>query len=393
MPKNRPIQSRKPPPRILIGCRLVEALSDVLKGIGAYLQANQLSWHIQCVDADQFSLMLDPAAVQGAISVIGKNARRQVTQLIESKVPAVNLLQDLSPDIPSIASDDGAIGQAAATHLLSRGFNSFAYLGVNVSWSVARQKGFATALTAAGHSYVNCDELAAVPFSELPSTATSRVIRRWIDGLPKPVAVMACSDTVARILLAACEAEQVRVPEDVAILGVDNLVATCELCSVPLSSVAQDFYRMGFESAKQLQLLLAGRRPPKSPCLVPPGPVVVRRSTDVLVFSDEYVATAMRLINDHAEEGISMGDILRAVPVSRRWLDERFIALVGRTVSQEIRERRAAAVRDLLLQTDLSVKQIALRCGFPSPENMVRFFRTAYGLPPLAYRMQHATPR
>lgn len=390
MLKNR---LRTPPPRVLIGCRLVEALRDVLQGIGAFLQANELSWQIQCVDAEQFPLMLDSAAVQGAISVLGKNAHRQVRQLIDSKVPAVNLLQDLSPAVPSIASDDAAIGQAAAMHLLSRGFRSFAYLGLNASWSAARQAGYGSALTAAGYNYVNCAETAGLPFSELTSQSTMRAMRRWIAGLPKPVAVMACSDTVARVLLAVCEAEQIPVPEHVAILGVDNLVATCELCSVPLSSVAQDFSRMGFEAAKQLHLLLKGRQPPKSACLIPPGPVVVRRSTDVLVFSDEYVATAMRLINERAKEGISVDEILRAVPVSRRWLDERFTALVGRTVSQEIRERRAAAVRDLLLQTDLSVKQIALRCGFPSSENMVRFFRAAYGLPPNAFRMQHTRPR
>ena len=379
-----------PPPRILIGCRLVEALHDLMSGMGTYLRERRLSWQIQCVDADQFPVLLHSASVDGAISVVGKTSQRDVKRLIDSGVPTVNLLQDLSPQIPSIVSDDNAIGHAAATHLLACGFHSFAYLGFSASWSTARQNAFGEALAAAGHNYSTCEALASQPFSTLQAGNTMRVMRSWIADLPKPIAVMACSDTVARLLLSACESEAIRVPEDVAIIGVDNLIATCELCSVPLSSVAQDFPRMGFEAAKELHALLTGQKSSKTACLIPPGPVVVRRSTDVLVFQDEYIAAAMRCINEKAREGISVEDVLRLVPVSRRWLDERFAKVVGHTVSQEIRLRRAAVVRDLVLRTDLSVKQIAMQCGFPTPENLVRFFRNAYGLPPIAFRMKHA---
>jgi LacI family transcriptional regulator len=380
------------PPRILVGFRLVEALRDFLDGIGAYLRANELEWQIQCVDAEQFATLLKPSSADGAIAVVGTKAREQIRRLRRSKIPAINLLQDLSPAIPSIMSDDDGIGSAAAAHLLSCGFRHFAYLGFDASWSVARETAFGAALSAAGHAFSPCEQLARASFGDLKSNRTMRVLRRWIAALPKPVAVLACSDTVARVLLTACESESIRVPDEVAILGVDNLVATCELSNVTLSSVAQNFSRMGFEAARRLHQLMIGRRPPKRAELIPPGPIVVRRSTSVLVFRDEYVSTAMKLISERAREGISVDEVLRAIPVSRRWLDERFSVLVGRTVSHEIRHRRAAAVRDLLLQTDLSVKQIARRCGFPSPENLIRFFRDAYGLPPNAYRVKHAIP-
>ena len=85
--------------------------------------------------------------------------------------------------------------------------------------------------------------------------------------------------------------------------------------------------------------------------------------------------------------------LLQCVPVSRRWLDQRFKQLVGHTASQELRRRRADRVRELLLHMDLSIKQIAQRCAFSSTENMSRFFRDAYGMPPQPYRVRHAVPR
>jgi LacI family transcriptional regulator len=142
-----------------------------------------------------------------------------------------------------------------------------------------------------------------------------------------------------------------------------------------------------------LDRLLSGGKPPRQPVIIQPGGIAVRRSTDVLAFDDEHVSAAMRLIHEHAADGISMKELIRRVPVSRKWLDIRFKALVGHTPSQEIRKLRLAHVQDMLLQTDLSIQQIAIRCGFSCGENLIRFFRDACGLPPRAYRRQNSSRR
>jgi LacI family transcriptional regulator len=207
--------------------------------------------------------------------------------------------------------------------------------------------------------------------------------------LPKPLALMACADLVARAMLTACEEARVCVPDQVSILGVDNFIATCELASVPLSSISQDFATIGYESAGILDAMLSGRKPPRTATLVPPGPVFVRRSTDSFAFEDKHVAMAMRMIHEHADEGFSMKQLLSSMSVSRTWLDLRFRTLIGHTPSEEIRRARLNRVRELLMGTDLSVQEIASRCGFGSGENLNRFFNRAQNVAPLKYRRRH----
>jgi LacI family transcriptional regulator len=136
--------------------------------------------------------------------------------------------------------------------------------------------------------------------------------------------------------------------------------------------------------------MTSGERPP-TPTVVPPAGVVARRSTNAFSFDDENVSAAMTLIHERAADGLTLKELLRHVPVSRRWLGVRFKQIVGRTASQEIRRLRLERVRDLLLSTDLTVQQIATRCGFSRSENLTRFFRDGYGVPPETYRARSGT--
>lgn len=215
----------------------------------------------------------------------------------------------------------------------------------------------------------------------------SSFLRQWVKRLPKKVAVFTASDFVSRALLPAALAAGRVVPEDLAILGVDNFTVVCELAPVPLSSIGQDFERLGAEAARVLDGLLSGKAAPAKPVLVAPGRLAVRRSTETLAFEDQTVAQAVRLIRGQGV--LSVKDLLRQVPLSRKWLDHRFIRAVGHSPSVEIRRTRLAAVRDLLLDTDLPIRVIAQRCHFPCAENLSRAFRSQYGLPPHAYRSRN----
>ncbi len=178
-------------------------------------------------------------------------------------------------------------------------------------------------------------------------------------------------------------------PGNVALLGVDNFHAVCELAAVPLSSVAQDFFRMGREAAALLDHLMEhpGVRL-TGPILIPPGRLHVRKSTDVLAFQDPIVVAALEIIHAHAATAISMKELLTRVPLSRKWLDHRFKQLVGRTPSEEIRRCRLLYVRELLTDTDMPLRQIAARCRFSCVQNLIRCFRSANGISPQAFRRQ-----
>lgn len=378
------------PKRILVSIRLVEALREVLQGIASFVKTNRLNWQIQCVDADEFVNNLGQRQVDGAVTVISPRSRELIARVKRSGVPTVNMFHNIHPTIPSVLSDDQALGSLGARYFLERGLRNFAFLGIDTPWSQGRQNGFVEVVDQAGHrSHLSETHFRLADYRLLDTGHLKVRLRKWAESLPRPVGVMACSDLAARALLISCERAGLRVPEEVAILGVDNIVETCELASVPLSSAAQNFPRLGFEAARLLDRLMSRRKAPGGPVVVPPGAIVVRRSTDFFTFDDQCVASAMKIIHQRAGDGFGMKELVNEMALSRKWLDVRFKATVGHTPSQEIRRVRLSRVRDLLLNTDLSVQQIARRCGFSCGENLIRFFREGEGLPPQQYRNKH----
>jgi len=380
---------RHDPLEVVVNVRIVEALADALQGIASYVKQQGLNWQIHCVDAEEFTKMVRRGAPDSAITTISPKQPEMIAAVQRIGLPVVNLFHNLEPEIPSVLSDDESIGREAAEYLLRCGFRSFSFLGLSATWSDARQRGFMQALRLpARESLIDITPPLVLHARTINSVRSIRRRQKWLASLQLPSAVLVSNDFLATLLLNDCNALKIRVPEDLAVLGVDNLVRTCELARVPLSSVAQDFSRIGFEAARVLDLLVSKKARPRGPILVPPGNLAPRRSTDVLAFEDPHVSTAMRVIQQSAHAGLQMKELLRQVPVSRRWLDARFKTLVGHTPAEEIRRLRLERIRDLLSQTDLSVKEIAIRCGFTCGENMVRFFRDGYGVPPTVYRKQ-----
>jgi LacI family transcriptional regulator len=378
------------PRRILIGIRLVEALREVLQGIASFMRTYHANWQLRCVDTEEFAQSLLQGGADGAITHVSPRRSNCIRQIQKAGVPTVNILHNAAPVLPSVSSNDADIGRAGAEYFLSCGFRSYGFVGVDFGWSQARQEGFSRSLQTNGQRHDFSSIVFPHPDYRMLETGNFRSrLRRWVSKLTKPVGIMACSDIVARALLQACMDARIQVPEEVAILGVDNLVVVCELASVPLSSVAQDFPAIGFEAARMLDGLMSRGKPPSDAIHVAPGQVFVRRSTDVFAFDDADVANAMRLIHQKAGNGFCMKQLMNEMQVSRKWLDMRFKALIGRTASREIRRVRLNRVRDLLLSTDLSVQEVASRCGFGCAENMIRFFRVAQGMPPHAYRVRH----
>jgi LacI family transcriptional regulator len=221
-------------------------------------------------------------------------------------------------------------------------------------------------------------------------TRIQGVIGRWVRKLGPKVAIMTPNDLVGRTLLNICQAEDIDVPQDVAILGVDNFLTHCEVSPIPLSSIAQDFPRIGFEAARLLDQMMCQKiKTTAAPVLVPPRRLFSRASSNVWAFDDPIISQTLQAIHEYAATGISMGDLLKRIPLSRKWLDHRFKQSLGHTPTEEIRRCRLRYVRDLLVETDMPLRQITAHCRFPFPENLIRSFKTAYGISPHAYRLLH----
>jgi LacI family transcriptional regulator len=305
------------------------------------------------------------------------------------KVPVVDL-NDLyeNLDLPWVGSDHVAIGTMGASHLLERGFRNFAFCGfAHELWSMQRFNGFCSAVSQNN-----------VPISlyETPWRGPNvprwdqdiEHIVKWLIELPKPVAIMACNDVRGLHVLDACSRAGLLVPEEVAVLGVDDEEIMCELCSPPLSSVAPNPEGIGYAAAELLDALMAGKRPRQLRIFVDPIRVFSRQSTDVMAVSDWAVASAARFMREQTLHGCRLTDVLQKVNVSRATLEKRFRKHLNRSPKQEMRRIKIERIKQLLVETDFTLERIAELSGFEHPEYMSVLFKRETGQTPGKYRNQ-----
>jgi LacI family transcriptional regulator len=278
----------------------------------------------------------------------------------------------------------------AAEHFLERGFTRFAFFGcVKYDWSRRRQDGFARRVEAAGW---RCEEYRLkrdLPWGHPSWDSEITRLSRWITGLPKPLGLMACNDFFGVQIIDVCRRADVAVPEEVAVIGVDNETLACEMANPPLSSVIPDCRRIGYEAAQMLDRLIKGDRPSASRRSIAPRGIAIRQSTDVTAIDDPLVAEAMRFIREHACDGIQIADILEHVTTSRSVLQRRFRKVLRRTIHDTIAGIKLQRVKQLLIETDLSLADAARRAGYVHVEYLSAAFRQATGSSPGAYRKEH----
>ncbi|MGC3958467.1 MAG: DNA-binding transcriptional regulator [Verrucomicrobiota bacterium] len=311
------------------------------------------------------------------------------------KVPVVDL-NDLHDDLglPWVGSDHRAIGRLGAEHLLERGYRNFAYAGFsNELWSAERREGFTATIEARGFPVAIYES----PWRgrDVPQwDADSAEIVRWLKSLSQPLAVMACNDARGLRVLEACARADILVPEQVAVLGVDDEEILCELCSPPLSSVEPDPERIGYVAAELLDAMMAGNLPTRSRIQVLPVRVVARRSTEALAIEDRVVAMAMRYILEQAAFGCTVEDVRRQVGVSRSVLERRFRQQLKRSPQAAIRAAQLARIKQLLAETNFTLEQIAERCGIEHAEYLSVMFKRLTGSTPGEYRRSlHKHPK
>jgi LacI family transcriptional regulator len=364
----------------------------LLHGIVSYLREHR-PWSIYLAEhsrGDQPPAWLDRWDGHGVIARIENDAIARAVRRL--KLPAVDVSAARRiPALPWVETDDAAIARAAAEHFLDRGFRHFAFCGDDrFNWSKWRQEHFARFLHEAGHPcvlYRPRDGRAADSEAEVERIAT------WVAGLPRPVGLMACYDFRGRQVLDACRRRGIPVPDAVAVLGVDNDELLCDLSDPPLSSVILNPHRTGYEAAALLDRMMAGKAVKPEARLIGPLGVATRQSTDVLAVEDRDVAAAVRYIREHACEGITVKDVLKAEPQSRRRLEARFRRAIGRTPHDEILRVRLNKVRLLLTESDLPLERIADLAGFSHVEYLSVVFRREAGMPPSRFRVLNRSRR
>ncbi len=306
------------------------------------------------------------------------------------KVPVVDL-NDLHENLgfPWVGSDHYAIGRLGASHLLERSFRHLAFCGFSGElWAAQRRDGFRDAVEAQNLPVSVYESPWRGPDAPQWDKDIHDIVR-WLQRLPQPLAVMTCNDVRGLHVLDACARLGALVPEQVAVVGVDNEEILCELCTPPLSSVEPDPERIGYAAAELLDALMAGKPPKQTRIAFDPIQVVRRRSTEALAIEDPVVAGAMRYIREQAVFGCSVSDVLRHVRVSRTVLERRFRQSLKRSPHAEILNSRLTRVKQLLTETDFTLEHIAELSGFEHPEYLSVVFKRMCGVTPGKYRDNH----
>jgi len=287
---------------------------------------------------------------------------------------------------PFVGIDNTALGKNCAEYLIERGYQHFGvYELTTEQFFVERSQSFASHLNRAGFE---CHTFQQSSNREKPTQWEKQqsLLVRWLEKLPKPIAILACTDQLGFWLLDACSRASLAVPEQIAVLGVENDETLCSMSMPPLSSTRLGGERVGYEAAAMLDRWMSGIRPPKSPTLLPPLGIETRRSTDIVAVADLLLAQALRLIRDKACEGLRVDDVLRIVPLSRSSLERGFRSLLGRSPNVEIQRVKLQRAAELLAMTDLTLDEIALRTAFAHKHYLATTFRKYYGKTPGEHR-------
>lgn len=372
----------------------------LLEGIADYA-LQQTDWRLELVDPELLQRKEQVRQFDGLIVRVMDDAMADV--LLRSRKPVVDTYGRIDDNpIPSIRLDDAAIARMAFDHFAEHHYHSLAYCGFpGLRFSDARGKSFeelarkggATISVYGGKTPVT-DTFFRDEKTDVPDAAA---LAAWLDALPKPIALFCCNDLRAVQVVKICSDLGIVVPKDIAIMGVDNDVLLCTFTVPSLSSVATDAFALGRKAAQMLDDQMKSRagkdRRPVArsgdSCLWTPKNVVERMSTDSHPFKTPWLEDAVRYIRRNVSKGVTADDVNRFIGYSHPKVNRVFKEELGHTVKKEILLQRTRLACSLLRETNCTVGEIAMRCGFQRVQYFVSSFSEAFKLTPEAWRKQH----
>jgi LacI family transcriptional regulator len=344
-------------------------------------------WRLHIVEGKRFE---QPSRDLKSLGVDGVIAGTTLTELLEpimsARAPTV-LFDPLDPHAleayplfrPStLCCDSAAVGRMGAEYLLEQGFAQFAFVGDiwDSNWALKRRDGFVRRIAESAlpcHLYGALSEEAKNDWG-----VEQKAMAAWLAGLPKPVGLMAANDVRGRQVLDTCLMANLSVPDQVAVLGVDNDELICATTNPPLTSILRDTEGSGYYAAQMLDRLMRGRSRKSESLFYKPLRVVGRQSTEKLQFVDRLAVKAVEFIRINSGIGMNVTDVVKHLKVSRRLAELRFRQAVGHSIHDELQSARLAQVRRLLQETDLSVSEITDHCGYESESYLGLVFRKQF---------------
>jgi LacI family transcriptional regulator len=328
---------------------------------------------------------------QGDGLVVRCDSSRMARAVLATGLPVIDV-RGGAPEagLPLVGVDNEPVADAAFEHFQGRGFRHFAWCDLfqlGRRWIDVRRERFLERVRRAG-GQGSCFRARRPVGRDAGWSARGMVdLTNWLAALPRPVAILACDDEQAHLVLEATLALGLRVPDEVAVMGIDNDEVFCRASVPQLSSVDVNAFTVGYEAAAALARLMQGQRV-AARALFPPRGVVARQSTDTVAAASEEAAAALRMIRDRACTGLTAADVAAKLAVSRSTLDRLLRGAIGQSATAAIMNTRLARVQADLAGTDLAIKAIARRAGFTSVQHLANLFRDRVGVTPGRYRRE-----
>jgi LacI family transcriptional regulator len=366
----------------------------IARGVGDYIHSHT-GWIILMDPMTEATIEgLRHWAPDGIITSIHLPAIREIATITD--IPIVGFgsyseQQDGYLKFPIVTSNQSEIGRMAARYFINKGLRDFAFCGgtEGALWCQQRRIGFIEEL--AKHGF-GCDVYQPDPAStaSMPSAIVS--LGNWLESLPKPAGVFVFFDGWARWVLDACVLQDLQVPQQISVLGVDNDRWLCELSQPRLSSIDPNVETAGYTAAEILDKRMSGQPASTSVTYIDPAKVEERDSSSYLAFEDPEVAVAMRYIKEHACDPIAPADVLKVTGMSNSTAYRKFMKSLGRSIHDEIQRVQLERIQQLLTSTNLNVTEAARQAGFLNIRYLTKVFRDATGMTPTEYRRSRSTP-
>lgn len=300
-------------------------------------------------------------------------------------IPMVNLAGGLEAlhGIPRVMVDNYKAGQLVAEHLLERNLTNLAYFGWEKLWySLERYRGFSDRAKESG---VNCMAYLR-PWDDVANMNWSQRLKapvQWLASLPLPCGIFATQDFRAQLLMEACREAGLRVPEDIAMVGMDNNETICEHAIPKLTSISRSSEHVGYEAAAYLDRMMNGEEGSTREILIPPGDVIVRESSDMMYCSDPLVRQAIEYMRKQLRENLNIENIADELGVSKRKLERSFSTAVNCPPRQYLIKLRILHAQALIkLTPDMTIDALARECGFQTSPAFYTAFRRITGTSP-----------
>lgn len=369
------------------------------EGVSRYAR-NHGGWSMTMLDWDDFS---HPERFRRFDGFIARLLNKRISKVLDDTArPVINVFENShSGTAVQVMQDAAAIARLAARHFIDHRFENFAFFGhEGIRYSDLRRQAFVDILKKEGFG---CNvyptppdclqdfENSVMRFEKYSANTERKAIEHWLKRLPKPIAAFCSHDLRAYQLIERCHALGICIPDEVAVLGVDNDDLICNFTEPTISSIDPNAETIGFRAAEMLDSMLQGGKA-ESDVVIPPSTLIERKSTATYPIDPSWMSDALVFIQANAHRRISAADVFRHINRSHTVVDEAFRKTLGSSVSKEIANSRLKTAARLITTTSLSLTEVADRSGFASIHYFTRSFTTAFGMSPSRFRDKNRHP-